>query len=58
MTSRRSDTEQALDAAGIHVTDEGRARARRKLDAARAHATPERVAAWRDQLGLPPQAAA
>jgi hypothetical protein len=42
-----------LRSVGIHVTDEGIARARqRRLEAAAKH-TPEMRAAWRKQLGLP-----
>lgn len=42
-----------VEAAGITVTDEGRARARRKLDAAAARMTPEKWAALRAQFGRP-----
>jgi len=51
----REDTIAMLAAAGIHVTEEGRARARAKLDAARARHTPELRAAWRAQCGFPPE---
>ena len=50
----REDMTAMLAAAGIHVTEEGRARARAKLDTVRARWTPERWAALREQLGLPP----
>jgi len=42
-----------LDAAGIVVTDEGRARARQRLAKARARWTAQRWARLREQLGLP-----
>ncbi len=48
-------TEEMLAAVGIHVTPEGKARARAKLDAAGAHWTPERWAALRAQIGLKPR---
>ncbi|GAA1748320.1 hypothetical protein [Luedemannella helvata] len=54
----REDTSAMLAAVGIHVTEEGKARARAKLAAADAERTPERRAAWRAQLGLPPVTAA
>ncbi len=47
-----------LAAVGIQVTEEGKARARAKLAAADAERTPERRAAWRAQMGLPPVTAA
>ncbi|BCY08859.1 hypothetical protein [Actinoplanes sp. L3-i22] len=37
---------------GIHVTDEGRARARRKLDEAKARRDPEAFEATRRRLGF------
>jgi hypothetical protein len=46
-------TEELLAAVGIVVTDEGKARARAKLEAARARHTPEMRAALRAQIGLP-----
>jgi hypothetical protein len=49
----RTDTTAMLAAAGIVVTPEGKARARRRLAEARARWTPERDAALRQQLGLP-----
>ncbi|WP_319459550.1 hypothetical protein [Micromonospora sp. RTP1Z1] len=52
-----TDTAAMLAAAGIEVTDEGKARARRRLDDARARWTPELDAAAREQLGLPARAA-
>jgi hypothetical protein len=44
-------------AGGIVVTDEGRARARAKLDAAAERMPPERFAQLRAELGLPPRPA-
>jgi hypothetical protein len=44
-----------LDAAGIVVTEEGKRQARKKLDAARAAWTPERWAAFWEQLGVSPK---
>jgi hypothetical protein len=41
-----------LAAVGITVTEEGKARARAKLDAASARWTPEKWAALRRQIGL------
>jgi hypothetical protein len=52
-----TDTTAMLAAAGIVVTDEGRARARRRLDDARARWTPVLEAEAREQLGLPARAA-
>jgi hypothetical protein len=52
-----SDVSALLDAAGITVTEEGKARARRRLAEARARWTPERWARLREQIGLPPRAA-
>jgi len=46
-----------LAEAGITVTDEGKARARAALADADARWTPERRAALRRQIGLPPAAA-
>jgi hypothetical protein len=46
-----------LRSVGINVTDEGMERARKLLSEAEAKRTPERVAAWRKQLGLPPDPA-
>ncbi len=48
-------TEELNAVLGYEITAEGRARARAKLDAARARWTPERWAALRTQLGLPPE---
>ncbi|MEJ3748244.1 hypothetical protein WEI85_33780 [Actinomycetes bacterium KLBMP 9797] len=61
MTDRpdlREDTTAMLAAVGITVTDEGKARARAELAEAEARWTPQRRAALREQLGLPPAAAA
>lgn len=52
------DTTAMLAAAGITVTDEGRARARRRLRDARRRWTPELEAAVREQLGLAQRTAA
>ncbi|BCB76023.1 hypothetical protein GCM10022251_56030 [Phytohabitans flavus] len=52
----REDIAAMLAAAGITVTEEGKARARAKLAAADAKRTPERLAALRERLGLPPAA--
>lgn len=52
------DTTNLLAAAGITVTAEGRARARRRLRDARARWTPDLDAAARRQLGLDQPAAA
>jgi hypothetical protein len=52
------DTAAMLAAAGITVTEEGKARARAKLAEADARRTPELRAAWRAQIGLPPAPAA
>jgi len=52
------DTVALLAAVGIAVTDEGKARARERLAQADARRTPERQAALRAQVGLPPAAAA
>ena len=43
---------EMLAAVGITVTEEGKARARAKLDAASARWTPEKWAALRRQIGL------
>ena len=48
-------TEELLAAAGITVTEEGKARARARLDAAGARWTPEKWAALREQVGLDPR---
>jgi hypothetical protein len=53
----REDMAAMLAAAGITVTEEGKARARAKLAAADAWWTPERWADLRAQVGLPPRAA-
>jgi hypothetical protein len=50
-------TEELLAAAGIEVTEEGKARARAKLDRA-ASRTPEQRAALRAKVGLPPKSSA
>ncbi|MEU3455637.1 hypothetical protein ABZ671_18850 [Micromonospora sp. NPDC006766] len=52
-----TDTTAMLAAAGITVTDEGKARARRRLREARARWTPDLDAAARAQLGMPARAA-
>jgi hypothetical protein len=49
----RVSTEELL--AGLDITLEGRARARRKLDEARKRLTRERIDAMRTQVGLPPR---
>jgi hypothetical protein len=54
----REDTTAMLAAVGITVTEEGKARARATLAAADARRTPERRAALRERLGLPPDDAA
>lgn len=60
MTQPRSDSSADLsalfDAVGITVTDQGRARARKRLAEASARWTPERWAELRQQLGLPERA--
>jgi hypothetical protein len=53
----REGTAELLAAVGITVTEEGKARARARLDEAAARWTPERWAALREQLGLPARAA-
>jgi len=53
----REDTVAMLAEAGITVTEEGKARARAKLAESAARWTPERRAALRQQIGLPPAAA-
>lgn len=50
-------TEELLAAVGITVTDEGRARARARLEAAEARWTPEKWAELRRQVGLDDNAA-
>jgi methylmalonyl-CoA mutase cobalamin-binding subunit len=52
------DVTAMLAAVGIEVTEEGKARARARLAEADAQRTPERRAAWRAQMGLPPAEAA
>jgi hypothetical protein len=42
-----------LRAAGINVTEEGKARWRKRLREADAKLTPEMRAKWREQVGLP-----
>jgi hypothetical protein len=49
-------TQAMLDAAGITVTDAGRARVRAKLREMDQRMTPERWAALRQRLGLPADA--
>lgn len=53
----RAETAAMLAAAGITVTEEGKARARERLRAARERWTPELDAKLREQLGLPTRAA-
>ncbi|TDB75430.1 hypothetical protein E1258_19095 [Micromonospora sp. KC207] len=50
-------SEEILAAAGIVVDDQGKARARRKLDEAQRRWTPELDAELRAQIGLPARAA-
>ncbi len=52
-----ADGDAMLRAAGIAVTDDGKARWRRRLRAADARWTPERHAALRRQVGLPEKTA-
>ena len=52
----RQDMAAMLAAAGIEVTEEGKARARAQLAEAAARRTPERRAAMRARIGLPPAA--
>lgn len=54
----REDTTAMLAAVGITVTDEGKARARARLAESDARRTPQRRAALRERLGLPPATAA
>lgn len=54
--SPQTDMAAMLRAAGITVTEEGKAEARRRRLAAAARRTPEVRAALRRQLGLPPEA--
>jgi DNA-binding PadR family transcriptional regulator len=49
-TPRSVTTEELMAAAGYEITDEGKARARAKLEEARARRTPERKAAFRRQI--------
>jgi hypothetical protein len=51
------ETQAMLTAAGITVTDAGRARAREKLREMDRRMTPERWTALRERLGLPADAA-
>jgi hypothetical protein len=46
-----------LQSIGVHVTDEGIARARQRRLEAKAKHTPELRAAWREELGLPAESA-
>ena len=50
----REDTTAMLAAVGITVTEEGKARAARTLADAAARRSPQRRAALRARLGLPP----
>jgi predicted ATPase len=52
----REDMTAMLAAAGITVTDEGKARARARLAESKERWTPERRAELRAQLGMPPAA--
>jgi hypothetical protein len=54
----REDTVALLAAVGIRVTEDGKARARALLAEGDARRTPERQAALRTQVGLPPADAA
>jgi hypothetical protein len=54
----RGDTTAMLAAVGITVTPEGKARAAATLAAAAARRSPERRAALRARLNLPPAGAA
>jgi hypothetical protein len=54
----REDTVAMLAEVGITVTEEGKARARAELAEVAARWTRERRAALREQVGLPPAAAA
>jgi hypothetical protein len=49
----RGTGDEVLRAAGFPITEEGKARFRRRLEEARGRWTPERWAALREQLGLP-----
>jgi hypothetical protein len=53
----REDTTAMLAAVGITVTEAGKARARARLNEAAARRDPERRAALRARLGMPPAAA-
>src|SRR3954467_6219897 len=50
----REDMDAMLAAAGITVTEHGKTRARAKLAEAAAQRDPQRRAALRERLGLPP----
>jgi hypothetical protein len=50
----REDMTAMLAAAGITVTEQGKARARARLAEAAARRDPQRRAALRERLGLPP----
>jgi hypothetical protein len=54
----REDMTAMLAAVGITVTEQGKARARAKLAEAAARRDPQRRAALRERLGLPPASAA
>jgi len=51
-------TDELMAAAGITVTEEGKARARERLDRASRARTPERRDALRAKVGLPPKSSA
>jgi len=53
-----SATEELSAALGVEITDEGKARARERLDRAAAARTPERRDALRAKVGLPPKSSA
>jgi hypothetical protein len=53
-----SSTEELSAALGVEITEEGKARARRKLDEAAARMTPERWNANRQQLHMAPKTSA
>ncbi|MPZ24987.1 MAG: hypothetical protein GEV12_00660 [Micromonosporaceae bacterium] len=52
-----ADVSALLDAAGITITEDGKARARQRLAEAHARWTPERWTRLREQIGLPPRTA-
>jgi hypothetical protein len=56
-TNAQESMKEMLARAGIVVTDEGRARARRRLADARARRDPAKLAALREQFGIVPRSA-